>query len=144
MVLPEKISSTAIPAFLAMKAVFKFRALWYSDSKTDDLEKPALNTESFLTTENSCDSPILDRHCLLTASYDELEIMLIEHTPPSFQRYAAGGESESSKKEKNFDSILFDRWTSVVIISQVSGGIQFPRDPIPKNKLGKNALNEVP
>lgn len=80
-----------------MKVVFKSRAFWYSDSKTADLEKPALNTESFLTTEKSCDSPILDRHCLLTASYDELEIMLIEHTPPPFQRYAAGGESERSK-----------------------------------------------
>jgi hypothetical protein len=85
-----------------MKAVFKLRALWYSDSKTADLEKPALNTESFLTTEKSCDSPILDRHCLLTASYDELEIMLIEHSPLPFQRYAAGGESESSKKRNIF------------------------------------------
>jgi hypothetical protein len=80
-----------------MKAVFKSRALWYSDSKTADRENPALKTESFLTTEKSCDSPILDRHCLLTASYDELEIMLIEHTPPPFQRYAAWGESERSK-----------------------------------------------
>jgi GMP synthase (glutamine-hydrolysing) len=122
-----------------MKAVFKLRALWNSDSKTDDLEKPALNTESFLTTEKSWDSPILDRHCLLTASYDELEIMLIDHTRPSFQRYATGGESESSKKEKNFHSILLDRGPHGDNFAG-NRGYSGSGDAIHKKQTGENAL----
>jgi hypothetical protein len=52
--------------------------------------------------------------------------MLIEHILLSFQRYAAGGESERSKKENKF-SVPVNIYGKIPrVITRYSGAFRFP------------------